>query len=64
MNLSQRLRHPCHLIDCAARWESGLTIYVIEDKKRVWDMPKALVQSQSLRGTDSEAANGAQDSEL
>jgi hypothetical protein len=37
---------------------------VIQDEKRVWDMPKALVQDQGPRGADSEAGNGAQDFEL
>jgi hypothetical protein len=30
----------------------------------VWDVPKALIQSQSPRGADSETVNGAQDFEL
>jgi hypothetical protein len=64
MNFSQHFRHSGYLIVCSARWDSGLTIDVIQDEKRVWDMPKALVQDQGPRGADSEAGNGAQDFEL
>jgi hypothetical protein len=64
MNFSQHFRHSGYLIVCSARWDSGLTIDVIQDEKRVWDMPKALVQDQGPRGADSEAGNGTQDFEL
>ena len=64
MNFGQHLCHFGYLIDCSAGWENGFTIDVIQDQKRVWDMPKALIQSQSPRGADSETGNGAQDFEL